>query len=906
MAASIAVGESAPSPTKKSAAEKPPSSLEEGFHKMIVDPALNEVSQQLDSAMKILDDYNDTLKKEREERLATRRDIPGPLQGSGQDMSVILQHMQDVIHGTEDEIQQSPVFTPSIDSTAKLALLGHSLAAYATLLPPDRLRRFTTRIISDTTLWLSRLFRFENGSAYYNEDDREGLIKVCRLVLHSKYPKFAAEGFNALYPKPPVVYISAASRPGLGQYICSQLGLPMSSLCTVPCNTVFGSVHTMDVASFERLVKDDINSSKLPVLLVANAGTPVAGHTDNLTRLLEICKANAIWLHVEGVNLATLSLTVVPDSVLPAVKCDSMTVTPGVWLGLPCTPAVTLYRTADPAMALAAGLSNSQSLERVRALPLWLCLQSVGHQGIVKKIKHAADLSLQLSEKLDTIATLKKSEKKKTQQSNTFEVKGSVKELLVKTLLYLTQFDIPSPVVIFRYAESREKPGEEVAPYAVAKLDDDSKELDKEKHRLLYNTLNRWLGERLSKDVPQLQLDIVEVEPEGVCLRFNPLLTAATRGTQREHVDRLVECLEEHTAVLDCTVDQREVFQAAVEDHPNLLSIDDATWPGVGVLQYIPEYWGHHSLENLTEETKTEMDKLNADIVHKLSDKEDIRFQKSTAPNGRTCVCVGLVSDDVSVEELVQEVYATGKELEDSSRFLERMADMVRKGIEQAEQELQKANEEKIMEEGVIRQIPIVGSVWNWLSPIQAKTPGGNVKGTTFNLSSGSVESTETTYKYKMQIQGGSPNSSPLSTPVSTPTKTSPSMKLVLPSPTKPEGSPGNKTDDQMEDEAAEEEEEEEEETKEGEDEKELDEEEGDEEEGTENGDTQAQEDDGNDQTRASEDSIQQTEGEVGDSVPEETPSSEEKDSNTEAETQDPVDTSNTDGNVVETEESNS
>ncbi|XP_078691676.1 putative pyridoxal-dependent decarboxylase domain-containing protein 2 isoform X3 [Branchiostoma floridae x Branchiostoma belcheri] len=882
MAASIAVGESAPSPTKKSAAEKPPSSLEEGFHKMIVDPALNEVSQQLDSAMKILDDYNDTLKKEREERLATRRDIPGPLQGSGQDMSVILQHMQDVIHGTDDEIQQSPVFTPSIDSTAKLALLGHSLAAYATLLPPDRLRRFTTRIISDTTLWLSRLFRFENGSAYYNEDDREGLIKVCRLVLHSKYPKFAAEGFNALYPKPPVVYISAASRPGLGQYICSQLGLPMSSLCTVPCNTVFGSVHTMDVASFERLVKDDINSSKLPVLLVANAGTPVAGHTDNLTRLLEICKANAIWLHVEGVNLATLSLTVVPDSVLPAVKCDSMTVTPGVWLGLPCTPAVTLYRTADPAMALAAGLSNSQSLERVRALPLWLCLQSVGHQGIVKKIKHAADLSLQLSEKLDTIATLKKS----------------------------TQFDIPSPVVIFRYAESREKPGEEVAPYAVAKLDDDSKELDKEKHRLLYNTLNRWLGERLSKDVPQLQLDIVEVEPEGVCLRFNPLLTAATRGTQREHVDRLVECLEEHTAVLDCTVDQREVFQAAVEDHPNLLSIDDATWPGVGVLQYIPEYWGHHSLENLTEETKTEMDKLNADIVHKLSDKEDIRFQKSTAPNGRTCVCVGLVSDDVSVEELVQEVYATGKELEDSSRFLERMADMVRKGIEQAEQELQKANEEKIMEEGVIRQIPIVGSVWNWLSPIQAKTPGGNVKGTTFNLSSGSVESTETTYKYKMQIQGGSPNSSPLSTPVSTPTKTSPSMKLVLPSPTKPEGSPRNKTDDQMEDEAAEEEEEkeeeEEEETKEGEEEKEMDEEEGDEEEGTENGDSQAQGDDGNDQTRASEDSIQQTEGGVGDSFPEETPSSEEKDSNTEAETQDPVDTSNTDGDVVETEESNS
>lgn len=35
-----------------------------------------------------------------------------------------------------------------------------------------------------------------------------------------------------------------------------------------------------------------------------------------------------------------------------ANKSDSMTLTPGQWLGLPAIPAVTLYRQEDPAMVL--------------------------------------------------------------------------------------------------------------------------------------------------------------------------------------------------------------------------------------------------------------------------------------------------------------------------------------------------------------------------------------------------------------------------------------------------------------------------------------------------------------------------------------------------------------------------
>lgn len=42
--------------------------------------------------------------------------------------------------------------------------------------------------------------------------------------------------------------------------------------------------------------------------------------------------------------------------------------------------------------SLSAGLTSSQPVEKLRALPLWLSLQYLGHDGIVERIKHATQL----------------------------------------------------------------------------------------------------------------------------------------------------------------------------------------------------------------------------------------------------------------------------------------------------------------------------------------------------------------------------------------------------------------------------------------------------------------------------------------------------------------------------------
>ncbi|PKU44999.1 pyridoxal-dependent decarboxylase domain-containing protein 1 [Limosa lapponica baueri] len=523
----------------------------------MVDPTLAEMGKNLNEAMKMLEDSQRKVEEENEKKYA-RKDIPGPLQGR-------LQNVGEQGH---------------------MALLGHSLAAYISVLDRERLRKLTTRILSDTTLWLCRLFRYENGSAYYHEDDREGLLKICRLVIHTRYEDYTVEGFNVLYTKQPVIYISSAARTGLGQALCNQLGLPLSCMCRVPCNTMFGSQHQMDVALLDRLIKDDVESGKLPLLLVANAGTPGAGHTDKLGRLKELCEQYNMWLHVEGVNLATLALGYVSSSVLAATKCDSMTLTLGSWLGLPAVPAVTLYRHEDPSLSLAAGLTSSQPVEKLRALPLWLSLQYLGHDGIVERIKHASQLV-----------------------SNSWLLENLKNLDFIKTSV---EDELSSPV----------------------------------------------LGEQLAQLVPASGADVVELEDEGTCVRFSPLMTSAG-----------------------------------------------------------PEFGGQ-----------------------------------------KNCVYIGMVTEDLDVSELVETIAATGREIEENSRLLENMTEVVRKGIQEAQLQLQKANEERLLEEGVLRQIPVVGSVLNWFSPFQASP-----KGRTFNLTAGSLESTESTYVSKAQGTGTTPPPTPSS-----------------------------------------------------------------------------------------------------------------------------------------------
>ncbi|KAG8513481.1 Pyridoxal-dependent decarboxylase domain-containing protein 1 [Galemys pyrenaicus] len=688
----------------------------------IADPTLAEMGKNLKEAMKMLEDSQRRPEEENGKRLIAG-DIPGPLQSSGQDMVSILQLVQNLMHGDEEEEPQSTRIQ-SIGEQGHIALLGHSLGAYISTLDKEKLRKLTTRILSDTTLWLCRIFRYENGCAYFHEEEREGLAKICRLAIHSRYEDFVVDGFNVLYNKKPVIYLSAAARPGLGQYLCNQ-----------------------DVALLEKLIKDDIERGKLPLLLVANAGTAAVGHTDKIGRLKELCEQYGIWLHVEGVNLATLALGYVSSSVLAATKCDSMTLTPGPWLGLPAVPAVTLYRHDDPALTLVAGLTSNKPADKLRALPLWLALQYLGLDGIVERIKHACQLSQRLQESLKKVSHIK----------------------------ILVEDELSSPVVVFRF--SQELPGSVSDPGLKAVPAPNMAPSAAGRERHCCDALNRWLGEQLKQLVPASGLTVMDLEAEGVCLRFSPLMTAA--GTRGEDVEQLAACVQSKLPVLTCTLQLREEFKRDVMAMAGLLYVDDPNWPGIGVVRYgqglprdasfslLCEEQGQAMLYEHANDDKNSLkldpegEKIHAGLLKKLNELEsDLTFKMGPEYKSmKSCIYIGMASDDVDVTELVETIAVTAREIEENSRLLENMTEVVRKGIQEAQVQLQKANEERLLEEGVLRQIPVVGSVLNWFSPVQASQ-----KGRTFNLTAGSLESTEHTYIYKVQGTGVTPPPTPSGT----------------------------------------------------------------------------------------------------------------------------------------------
>lgn len=52
----------------------------------------------------------------------------------------------------------------------------------------------------------------------------------------------------------------------------------------------------------------------------------------------------------------------------------------------------TLFKASDPALVHASGLNTFNSQLKLNCLPLWICLQSLGHDGILERVKASCKL----------------------------------------------------------------------------------------------------------------------------------------------------------------------------------------------------------------------------------------------------------------------------------------------------------------------------------------------------------------------------------------------------------------------------------------------------------------------------------------------------------------------------------
>ncbi|XP_066261695.1 pyridoxal-dependent decarboxylase domain-containing protein 1 [Euwallacea similis] len=654
-------------------------------------------------------------------------------------------HRNEIIHTIQELISTDedgePVTALPLDSVTKLVMISHSLAAYCGSLDRGVLQKLSLRFTTDTSRWISQMFGFLDASAFYHEDNLEGLVRIARMVLHYKYPRYLEDGALAFASALPLIYSSVSSPLGIVQYLCRQLGLPLACVRPVPVNTHFGSQYTMDVSALQKMLTDDGVTGKVPLIVIADAGTPVTGHVDNIIRIKELCKTHNCWLHVRGHTLAALTLPNHTRSNNVAPVADSFTLTFGNWLGISGLPNVTLYKQWDQSsinkskqvgvsrestLPLLAGLNTDHQSRRILTLPLWASLQCLGKEGVLSRIRENFLASERLYAALDVFRHVRMLSPKPGGESGAY----TITELISKPASISMLLESTACCVVFQFIPdlAENEVLTKVPPY--------------------YNKLNSWLGQVLQLEASQIPIDICELEDIGVVLRFCPFENVVGKQPGLEEFKAFIRSLEQQLVILRATIHHQQTFKKIVESSPVLMLVELPEWAGMGGVRYCPEGWE----DLLNDQIKEELNNLNIALVDALR-STDSAFSLGEGPDGMMCVRFGMLTPQSDVEELLSLIVRVGQSVEENSRVLDSMSEIVKKGIETATKDLQKENEDRLWQEGIIRHVPIVGNIVNWWSP---KIKEAGVSGRSLNLTQGIVESTENIYKYHMQVPTGS------------------------------------------------------------------------------------------------------------------------------------------------------
>ncbi|KAH8303347.1 hypothetical protein KR059_008679 [Drosophila kikkawai] len=662
--------------------------------------------------------------------------------------SDILKSLEQLVSYTDsDDDPEFPL--PALDDVSHLALISHSIVAYLSHLDRQQLLRVTNSISGDATRWLGTLFHFSNPASSFHADNADAVLRTVRLAIVARCPGYLEGGIPALAL--PTFYISENTTPVRLQYACRQLGIPLEAIKIIPEHSQNG---TMDVTLLQKQIQLDVSNNRTPLLVVADIGASLCGYVDNLLRLRDVCKAHNMWLHASGHGLAALVCAQSQGHVEEVLH--SMALNLGSWLGVPSLPIVLLHRPLQNS-ALSAFESDPILSRRLNALSLWTSLQALGRKAIAERLHVAfqtCSILFEIASKCEGIRVLSHTPGAQTG--------ATLSDIIPSPFDVQALFDAAAPVVAYQFDGSTTIPlgGSSSSAAAVAaataerETADGLKPLEKVYNASYFDRLNSWLGQILQRDCPNFDFEVIEHPTHGSCIRYCPLeLGLGEQPPSSENLESFAQSLEAHVDILRATIKHKARFIHLVERSDVLRLVSLPEWAGMGGVRFVPEGW--EAL--LTDQAKTELNKLNIDLVEALK-STDNAFSLGEGTDGLICVRFGMVTHETEVEELLDLVVTVGKSVQENSRVLDTMSEIVKKGIEAVTADLQRESEEKLWQEGILRHVPVVGRVFNWWSP-PAKESG--IKGRSLNLTQGVVESTENIYKYHMQMTGATAHQLP-------------------------------------------------------------------------------------------------------------------------------------------------
>ncbi|CAI5455701.1 unnamed protein product [Caenorhabditis angaria] len=679
-------------------------------------------------------------------------------QSSGVSLPPVLEQLEHMIISDDwlgNEVSTPPASVASGKSHSQLAktrsregqrlselgrtlVTSASLKSYIDLLSSHHRQSIAAWLYGNVNHAFSNLFRFSDSQVYCSDAEatislsiRNGIGHAVKLALKKTYGSdYNTKGWRSFVEQgAPVVYVSPALHMDVSSYLASEFGIADVTILPKIESDLSEIEGRIDHVKFEKILDEDIAAGKKPLILLGVVGSTILGQNDMISKILEIRQNKAqFWLHITGQAIAALAFRE-PNNVLVHVlsQVDSMTFPIALWLGIPSAPVVTLHKSVE-------GYKASYR-EKLDTLPWWVATSYLTGKKIVDMIENAYLLSKIMLKGLSGIPQI--------------EIVGVENPVDFANRVYKSKYTAPT-VLIFKYNYENIKNAVQHHKNLIEKNEDHQAIVNAEKalqEELEYGDyLNAWLRDGMLVESQSLGVDTIELGGNyGIAFRFCPLEHAATFSSHIDHVQRFIRRLSDIIKIVESTVDARAKFGELKDEFPSLVLLPIRNWAGIGAVCYIPSIVKETNPDDWNDIQKQQISHLNLELVHQIRSVDAAFSSGECTKYGVACVKFGMLSDVKDLVNLVQMVAQKGKEIENSQQYLDSLAELIRQGIEAANQHLKRENDLRLQNEGMIRQLPIMGSLVNWWSPLTPESQ--NIRGRAFNLKTGEMQETDVLFK---------------------------------------------------------------------------------------------------------------------------------------------------------------
>lgn len=205
-----------------------------------------------------------------------------------------------------------------------------------------------------------------------------------------------------------VVYFSDQTHSSLEKAL-RILGFTRDQIRKLPSDEKF----RLQMPQLRQAVAADRAAGRRPFCVIANAGTTNTGAIDPLTEIADFCKAENLWLHIDGAYGAAACLTERSKQLMAGIeRADSLSLDPHKWLFQPFEIGCVILRDARGLKktfhTMAEYLEDTKRVEEqeinfydygiqltrgFRALKLWLSLKTFGAAAFRQAIEHGVELA---------------------------------------------------------------------------------------------------------------------------------------------------------------------------------------------------------------------------------------------------------------------------------------------------------------------------------------------------------------------------------------------------------------------------------------------------------------------------------------------------------------------------------